>query len=440
MGDGVELWPYLLWLPVNRKDRQHFIRSVLASKLAPTVLSSFDKTGTVLQRDLIDDLPHSNKSVLAYLKTLQKYNLIKSGSRVQGGKRIVYHELTKGGWELSQFFFEGLPSDIEQLTESLLEEYLLRLILLQREQQMPESVVFDVFTRTRARAMHTGSKEFENPDCVIVGSIILETKIVCNEESEVKGLTTCNLPQRRTGGDAFSVAVELSASGKRTTFVSRVGNDQNGWTAVSQLIQAGVDINHVVVDDSRTTRELIVVEDHNSRLEFIDYSDRSMVSIDSPSQVPWNILEGTKVVYLSEIYPEVGVSIATYSRSRDIPVVYKYPLIPMDLESGLDEVLGSQIDVLLITRRIWSLLKRSESGNPLQLLRAKTDATIIVRENAKSYTLYFSDGTKKSIRCQGTDDMTSTYIVGLLRGFSEGIEILEAHLSAVAFENESLDV
>ncbi|MGY5853672.1 MAG: PfkB family carbohydrate kinase, partial [Candidatus Thorarchaeota archaeon] len=262
----------------------------------------------------------------------------------------------------------------------------------------------------------------------------------CDEESDVKGLTVCNLPQRRTSGDAFSIAVELSASGKRTTFVSRVGNDQNGWTAVSQLIQAGVDINNIVVDDSGTTRESFVVEDSKRRREFIDSDDRSMVSIESPSQVPWDSLERTKVVYLSEIYPEVGLSIATFSRSRDIPVVYKYPLTPPDLTDGLDEVLGSQIDVLLITRRIWALLKRSESGSPVQAIRKKTEAAIIVRETAKSYTLYLSDGSKKSIRCQGTDDMTSTYIVGLLRDLSEGIDILKAHSNAIAFERKTLNV
>ncbi|MFW9926594.1 MAG: hypothetical protein ACFFDM_07510, partial [Candidatus Thorarchaeota archaeon] len=127
------LWPYLLFLPTEPETRDEFVRSVLASRVARGVLSSFGEDGRVLQRDLVEQLPHSNKSVLSYLKTLQKFDLIQTSTTIHNGKRVVYHELTKNGWGLARFYFEGLPYDVEELTAFLLEDYLTRLATLYRD-------------------------------------------------------------------------------------------------------------------------------------------------------------------------------------------------------------------------------------------------------------------------------------------------------------------
>ncbi|MCK5240481.1 MAG: hypothetical protein KAR33_13070, partial [Candidatus Thorarchaeota archaeon] len=67
MNPNAHLLPYLVFLPKELEEKHKFIKTILASKVASAVLSSFDKGGRVLQRDLVENLPHSNKSILSYL-------------------------------------------------------------------------------------------------------------------------------------------------------------------------------------------------------------------------------------------------------------------------------------------------------------------------------------------------------------------------------------
>ncbi|MBY8996188.1 MAG: hypothetical protein KGD60_00555, partial [Candidatus Thorarchaeota archaeon] len=226
-------WPYLLFLPAEPDSRDEFIRSVLSSRLARGVLSSFDESGRVLQRDLVENLSHSNKSILTYLKTLNRFDLITTGTTIHHGKRVVYHELTKNGWGLARFYFEGLPSDVEELTTFLLEDYLVRLATLYRDEGLPESTLFEIFARTRAKAILDGSKNYPSPDFILFGASAYYTQIGCEKLPPVGGLTSCSSPVRHSGGPTVELALALAREGNETSLVSSVGNDMDGWNIIT---------------------------------------------------------------------------------------------------------------------------------------------------------------------------------------------------------------
>jgi len=432
------LWPYLLFLPAEQENRDEFIRSVLASRIARGVLSSFDESGRVLQRDLVERLSHSNKSILAYLKTLGQFDLVTTGSTIHHGKRVVYHELTKNGWGLARFFFEGLPSDIEELTTFLLEDYLVRLATLYRDQGLPESTLFEIFARTRAKAILDGSKDYPKPDFILFGASAFYTQIDCEKIPPVGGLSSCSSPARRSGGPTVELALALASEGCETSLVSSVGNDLDGWNIITNLIQGDVDVRHIVVEDNKQTNESIIINEPTGSRILVGVGPMTALSITSPSQVPWKILETVKAIYIGEVFIEVAASIAANAKAYGTPVVYRcsVPYWSMGIER-LKPVL-SQVDTLLISNQSWRYLKKSLKPNPIQKLRSVSSAQFIIRDTSDNYRIVV-ESDEQNVECNtGTSEITEWFVAGLLQKIADGSNIRKAIQHAVKLEGNRL--
>jgi sugar/nucleoside kinase (ribokinase family) len=435
--DTIEpLWPYLLFLPADHVTRDEFVRSVLASRLARSVLSSFGDEGRVLQRDLVEKLPHSNKSVLSYLKILRKFELIKTGTTIHNGKRVVYHELTKNGWGLARFYFEGLPSDVEELTAFLLEDYLTRLSALYRDKGIPESTLFEIFARMRGKAILDGSKSYAKPVFILFGASAFNTQIECNKLPAVGGLASCSSPVRSPGGPTVDLALALARKGLETSLVSSVGNDMDGWNLITNLVQGDVDVRHIVVEDDKHTNESIIIgEGKKGTRTLVGVGTSTSLSITSPSQVPWNELETSKVVYIGEVFVEVAAAIAAHAKVQGIPTVYRCS-VPY-WEFGFDRLkpVLSQVDTLLISNRGWKYLKQNIGSRPLQKLRGITDAVILIKQSKNKYRLSLPDGQDQvlSSDCDSTD-LSELFVSELLQKLAVGMSIQKAIEYAVHSE------
>ena len=407
--------------------------------MARSVLSSFDESGRVLQRDLVETLNHSNKSILAYLKTLNGFGLITTGSTVHNGKRVVYHELTKNGWGLARFFFEGLPSDVEELTAFLLEDYLVRLATLYREQGLPETSLFEIFARTRAKAILEGSKNYSNPAFVILGASAYFTQIGCEKMPPVGGLSSCSSPKRQFGGSSLELALALASEGLETSFVSSVGNDIEGWSIITNLIQSDVDVRYIVVEDDKQTNESIIIQELKGTRALVGVSPVTSLSITSPSQVPWHIIETAKGVYIGEVFVEVAASVAANAKASRIPVLYRCS-VPY-LELGLERLkpILTQIDTLLISNQAWKYLKKTIKPNPIKRIQQLTDAAIIIRETARNYLLVSKGDGVHDFKCGfQTEEMSEWFVTGLMQEMARGSSIQKAIQNSVKFEKKRL--
>jgi len=430
------LWPYLLFLPADPKKRDDFIRSVLASRLARSVLSSFDDTGRALQRDLIENLPHSNKSILAYLKTLGRFDLITTGTTIHHGKRVVFHELTKNGWSLARFYFEGLPSDVEELTAFLLEDYLTMLAMMYREQGISEYTLFDIFARMRAKAILGGSKTYTNPTFILFGASAVNTQIDCDKMPALGGLESCSSPTRNSGGPTVELALALANEGYDTSLVSSVGNDMDGWNIITNLIKGNVDVRHIVVDNDKQTNEsIIIVEGKRGSRTFVGVGPTTSLSITSPSQVPWNELETSKVVYIGEVFVEVAAAIAAHTKVQNTPTVYRCSVPYWEL--GLDRLkpVLSLVDTLIISNRAWLYLKQKFGSITLKKLREITDAAIIVHQSKNKYQLNLV-GKKYLTFSYVSDsaDISEVFVTRLMTKLAEGVDTFQAVEYALAHE------
>lgn len=417
--DSRKFWPYILMMPSEYPERIAFIKDVLASKIAANVLPCFEVSGSVLQKDLIKNLSHSNKSIIQYLEVLRSYGFIETGSKVMDGRRIVYHELTKRGWVLVRFFSEGLPPDANELTEALLEDYLTGLLSFYREHNFEESVFFEILTRVRAKSMVESSKKYEKPEFVILGASALFTNLECELESKSGIEIQCKMPQRFAGGPSLELASSLAGKDTKVVFVSTIGDDLNGWSVLTSLIAKGIDVHHFVIESTKATNETIMLHDGTTSRVLVGIDERFALSLTSPSQIPWNVLEKCKLVYIGEVFLEVALAIAVFCHAKGIPCVFRCSQHYWRL--GLSKITSilNQIDVLLVSPAEWAVAKEELGLNPVAALRKHTNAEILIKMDKGKYGLLAKDSDMLELMTlsDSSHNLDPSFVTELLKSY-----------------------
>jgi sugar/nucleoside kinase (ribokinase family) len=343
--------------------------------------------------------------------------------------------LTDNGKGIASFFFKELPSDLGVLTASLLENYLLRLVSLYRNQGMSESVIFDVFTKTRGLAILDGSIKYQNPEFMLFGASAFYTQIDCDSIPGVGGLESCDIPSRYPGGPSVELALALAEVGRQVTFVSEVGNDQDGYNIISHLVQNKVDVTNVKVENDLRTNETIIINDKTGSRQLIGYGDTSALSVPSLKEVPWSLLEESKVVYIGEVFVEIALSIANTANQNDIPLIYRPSIL--FLERGLDtiEPILKQTDFLILSQRALNFIKTGIKNSSMKRLRNLTKGSIIVRDSTDSYSVVNKNEETFTKSCGNqTQDITQWFVAGFLEGIVSGLDSYDSINKGIELE------
>lgn len=428
MTDSETFWPYILPMPTNYEHRIRFIRDVLASRVASSVLGKFEESGSVLQRDLISGLSHSNKSILHYLEVLRSYGLIQTGSRVDNGKRVVFHELTGMGRSLVHFFSEHLPSNIGDLTESLLEGYLTSLLSFYREHNLEESIFYEILARVRARTIVEGSTQYGYPDFMIVGASALLTSIDCEELTDSTADVSCKMPRYSAGGPSLELASQLADRNFQSAFVSSIGDDLNGWRILSSLLSKGVDVTHFVVEPEKHTNETIVIDDGVVTRNLVGIDDGFSLSVTSPSQIPWDVLKESKIVYVGEVFLEVALAIAAYCKANKIPCFFRCSQHYWKLGISRIKSLLNQIDVLLISPQEWAIAQSELGTNPIAALRTHTQAGVLIKMTREEYGV-MREGSESLIALshpESSIDLDPSFVASFLSAYQDKRNVEDA--------------
>ncbi|MHC1598864.1 MAG: hypothetical protein ACXQS3_01815 [Candidatus Methanofastidiosia archaeon] len=87
-----EVFPYILFLPTNREQLVAMLNGVFGSEVKITILKHIPacEDARIYQKDLVEALPYSNKTVLKNLKELCRYKVLHEGMEKQTGKKDVW--------------------------------------------------------------------------------------------------------------------------------------------------------------------------------------------------------------------------------------------------------------------------------------------------------------------------------------------------------------
>lgn len=87
-----EIYPYVVFLPAKQKDKM--LSAIFGSKAAVDILRFSIKQGIskkIYQKDLIEKLPYSNKTIIEHLKTLTKLGVLEEEmEKAERLKRIIW--------------------------------------------------------------------------------------------------------------------------------------------------------------------------------------------------------------------------------------------------------------------------------------------------------------------------------------------------------------
>jgi hypothetical protein len=82
--------PYVIFLPSDRDAQLKMLSAVFGSAVNLDILNAFCGKDRVYQKELIEQLPYSNKTVINHLKELVSLNVLREGMEKQEGEKNVW--------------------------------------------------------------------------------------------------------------------------------------------------------------------------------------------------------------------------------------------------------------------------------------------------------------------------------------------------------------
>jgi predicted transcriptional regulator len=97
------LWPYILPLPIKKRELDRVFQAVFRSKAALSILKKASPNKRIYQRELISKLDYSNKTIIKSLKKLVSAGLLEQGmeKREEKGRTVWikwYTPTFQGKW------------------------------------------------------------------------------------------------------------------------------------------------------------------------------------------------------------------------------------------------------------------------------------------------------------------------------------------------------
>ena len=124
-----EVFPYVLFLPTNREKLVGMLNSVFGSRAKIEILKTIPACGDtrIYQKDLINSLPYSNKTVIKNLKELCEHGVLVESMEKQQGKKEVwvkyYEPADKMMWLVLLFKVPGELSNMPHIIRQLVSLY-----------------------------------------------------------------------------------------------------------------------------------------------------------------------------------------------------------------------------------------------------------------------------------------------------------------------------
>lgn len=106
---------------------------------------------------------------------------------------------------------------------------------------------------------------------VVVGSLNVDTTLRVARMPLPGETLASNSKSNAAGGKGANQAVAAARAGAQTTFVGRIGNDAGGELMVTALKEAGVQTDHVVVDEGVGTGAAMILLDDNGQNSILIY-------------------------------------------------------------------------------------------------------------------------------------------------------------------------
>ncbi len=330
------IWPYILPLPVKLNEQARILLSAFGSEDAMEILRLMPLRGFVRQQEIVDTFKgrKSDKTVVKRLRELVRAGLLEeSTGRVESkGKRVWVrrYRLTKLGAWISMLLSPPRLAEDEYVRELSVELFKLYAESVARfcvDYKVSPKLILKSFLKSYLSSLAASTRK--SIEAAVFGSIAVDYEVPAEElplrDETYFTLDTIVLP----GGMAANVAAALAQMEVATALIAKVGADEAALIAMARLAELGVDLSSIVVsEEAETARTIVLVARDGCKQVVLPAREETSLSLSSPSEVSWERVEESKLVYVGEVYTEIARVIAGYARDRGKTVVYR-PGLPM---------------------------------------------------------------------------------------------------------------
>ncbi len=390
------VWPYILPLPLERKERDHVFQTVFGSETALEIMRRISPDKRVYQKDLISELDFSNKTIIEALKKLVSADILEQGMerRKEQGKAVWakwYTPTYQGKWLA---LLLRPPADVprDEAREIVLElstMYMESIVKLCEDYGIEPSIFESIASKALLKMLGEAKQKPSHPSRVTVyGSAAIDTIAVTDKLPQKDEAVYISEVNDYLGGSAANVAVALSRLGVQVSFVGKVGGDAEGVLMMKEFLRNGVDVSGVIAEaKKRTSKTFIVVDRHgDKKIHVLGYGNSALALI-SPNEIDWSRIEESEIVYVGEVYTEVAELVTSYARGCGKKIVYRPGLTIIEFDAEKVRSILRNVDLLILNRRGWEAL-RSIRSTPTDLTKLGPEAIIVTQgeEGCTAYT------------------------------------------------------
>jgi ribokinase len=381
------IWPYVLPFPLDTEKRGS-IWSILQSRVGLKILKTMNIEERTYQHDLIQQLPYSNKSIIEYLKKMVRAAVLEEGMRTstERGRTVWvkwYKPTSLGKWLV---LFLRTPEEVPpSLTKTIIKELFHLYSSSVVEVCQRYGMDIDSFHQDLDKQYLLETAKTQTPlevDVAVFGSVALDIYGTLRKLPASDEVVYVQEMGRHPGGMGANVAVALSRLDIPVAFFGKVGSDSTSRVLLENLTKNHVDVSNVWLAEASSLQTLILSDNQGHRWLFAVGSPRSAISLTSPDEVNWKLLDRCKIVYIGEVFVEVASSIADYAKAREKRVLYRpgTPYMRFGVEN-LRRVLESTTTFIL-NQAGWKQLQEASKvklKSPADLLDYGSESIILTK-------------------------------------------------------------
>ena len=388
-----ELWPWILPLPKETKEQYEILLSVFKSKVSLDILLNMDINKKNYQKELVEKIPHSNKSIINALKKFVRAGILEQKTEKIKVKDkevwVKYYTLTFLGKYLKLLLtpVDKLSSkDVKETVKELFYFYAKSIAKLCFDFNISHEVFHNILNKLYLTEVVKRVRESRKSVKVVVfGSTAIDIIIpTSNVPIGHDQTVTIHGYISDVGGSATNVAIALSRLGVPTAFSGKIGGDYGGRIAVERMLDENVDISSIVIgEELQTPQSIVLVGKNGVKKILVLLGNNPALSLSSPAEVDWSLVNSCKIVYIGEVFVEVASAIASYAKNTGKWIVYRpiTPFIKMGFKK-LEPIIRSS-NTIILNEINWNELKRStpDVNTPTDLLNLGPEEVIITKSN-----------------------------------------------------------
>jgi len=397
------VWPYVLPFPVDVRQRR-LIWKILQSKVGIGILARLNVEKPTYQKELIERLPYSNKSIIEYLKLMVSTGILEYGMEKAKAKGknvwIKWYKPTKFGKWLILFLKsprEISSETVKETVEELFQIYSANIVEFCQKYDLNIEYFHQVLDEKFLEEWREETPQIK-PEVVVFGSAAIDLYGRIEKLPEHDETAYIEVFNVSPGGMGANVAVALSRLNVPVAFIGKIGSDQAGRLLLENFRKNRVNVSNIVIERGRTSLQTLILFGPKSERRIMAIGlPNPAISVSSPEEINWKLLKSSRIVYVGEVFTEVASTIADFAKNSGKTVIYRpgAPYLRLGIEK-IREIL-ERVDIFIMNEAGWNQLKDSSKGklSSIAQLQRYGPETIILTKGSQGCEVW-ADNQHKS--------------------------------------------